>query len=56
MHVNEIKLIGEDDFAVKFNRCSDLFALAFDETLPEEERAEYFDRYMNEKIALEMGY
>jgi hypothetical protein len=55
LFIHEIKVGGESEFATKFNRVSDLFSKAFDETLPEEERDEYWKEYCREKLALELG-
>ena len=55
LHINEIKLEGEDRFTKQFNKCSDYFQKAFDKSLSEEEREENFNMWFDEKQRLELG-
>lgn len=55
IHVNELKLKGEDEFSNKFNHCSDLYAKATDETLDEETRDQAMKDFISARIRLEQG-
>lgn len=55
LHINEIKLEGEDEFSTQFNLCSDLFAKARAEGLTDEERNKAWDEYFSAKYCLEQG-
>ncbi len=55
IHVNEIKFEGEDNWTKQFNKCSDLWAISNNETLPEEERLAAQEEWMSERQRLEMG-
>ena len=56
IHINDIKLKGDDKFTNQFNKCSDYWQKAHDETLSEEERKKNLDLWYAERQALEMGY
>lgn len=55
LHVNEIKLSGDDDWTTQFNLCSDLFKATFDEDKTEEERNEAWKLFIAERQSLELG-
>ena len=55
LHINEIKLEGEDRFTEQFNKCSDYWQKAHDKSLSKEEREENFDMWFSEKQRLELG-
>jgi hypothetical protein len=54
-HINEIKLEGDDTFTKQFNHCSDLYQKFNDETLSEEEREEYYQKWYMARQCLELG-
>ena len=54
-NVHEIKFEEKDAWSKQFNKCSDLYAKAFDESLSEEEQRKKFDEFVSERIRLEMG-
>lgn len=49
--IHEIKLTGSDEFSKRFNRVSDLFAIA-----QKEDTKEAWSEYFETKLALEQGY
>jgi hypothetical protein len=48
-------LEGDDNFTKQFNHCSDLYQKFNDETLSEEEREEYYQKWYMTKQCLELG-
>lgn len=54
-HINEIKIVGEDKWNKQFNLCSELFMKAQDESLTEQERKNYLDKWFEERQRLELG-
>ena len=54
-HINEIKIDGEGKWNKQFNLCSELFMKAQDESLTEEERKNYLDKWFEERQRLELG-
>ena len=52
IHINDIKLKGDDKFTNQFNKCSDYWQKAHDETLSEEERKKNLDLWYAERQAL----
>ena len=55
VHINEIKLDGDSEWHNQFNLCSDLYINAQDESLTNEERKNYFERWVQERYRLESG-
>ena len=55
-HINEITLIGDDEWTKSFNRCSEYFQKAFNNTLDESVQKENFNKWVEERWFLEMGY
>ena len=55
IHINEIKLEDEDKFTKQFNKCSDHWQKAHDETLSEDERQKNLDLWFEERQRLELG-
>jgi len=55
IHINEIKLEGNDKFTEQFNVCSDYYIKSNDESLTPEERKKYFDLWFEERQRLELG-
>lgn len=55
VHINEIKLQGNDPWTEKFNLCSEYFQKWNDESLSEEERHIYGEMWLQERQSLEMG-
>jgi hypothetical protein len=55
LHINEIKLEGEDPWTKLFNKCSELFMGAMDESKPEEEREALFAEWRYNREQLELG-
>lgn len=54
-HINEITFKGEDNWTKQFNKCSEYFKKAFDESLTEEERKFAWEDYTHERYMLESG-
>jgi len=54
-HINEIKIDDEGKWNKQFNLCSELFMKAQDESLTEEERKNYLDKWFEERQRLELG-
>ena len=55
LHINEIKLEGNDRFTEQFNKCSDLWQASQNESLSEDERKENLDLWLQERQKLELG-
>ena len=55
IHINDIKLPGEDEFSQRFNAISDHWQKAHDESLSEEERNEHLDIWFRQRQCLELG-
>ena len=55
LHINDIKLEGEDKFTKQFNKCSDYWQKSHDESLSEDERKKNFDLWFEERQKLELG-
>ena len=55
LHINDIKLEGENKFTEQFNKCSDYWQKSHDESLPEDERKKNFDLWLEERQRLELG-
>lgn len=55
LHINDIKLEGDDDFTKQFNSCSDRWQKSKDENLSDEERKEYLEQWYHQKVCLELG-
>jgi hypothetical protein len=55
VHVNEIKLEGDDRFSKQFNLCSEYYIKAEDPKLSEEERKKYRQLWFEERQRLELG-
>ena len=55
LHINDIKLEGEDKFTKQFNKCSDYWQKSHDESLSEDERKKNFDLWFEERQRLEFG-
>lgn len=55
VNIHEIKLQGKYKFTKKFNHCSELYAKAFDESLPKEQQDEAWESFIQARIRLEMG-
>ena len=53
IHVNEIKLSGDDRWIEQFNKCSDLWAEANDASRTEEEREQSSKLWFEERQRLE---
>ncbi len=54
-NINEIKIDGEGKWNKQFNLCSELFMKSQDESLTEEERKNYLDKWFEERQRLELG-
>lgn len=55
IHVNEIKLSGDDRWTKQFNKCSDLWAEANDESRTKEEREQSSKLWFEERQRLELN-
>lgn len=54
-HVNEIKLTRNDAWGKLFNLCSEYYLKSIDETITEDERDEYFEKWKQARLNLELG-
>jgi hypothetical protein len=54
-HINEIKIVGEGKWNKQFNLCSEYYQKAQDESLTEQERKNYLDKWFEERQRLELG-
>ena len=52
LHINDIKLDGDDEFTEQFNKCSDYWQKSRDESLSKEERERNFELWFEERRAL----
>lgn len=55
LHVNEIKLTRNDKWGQLFNLCSEYYQKSNDDTLTEDDREEYFEKWKQARINLELG-
>jgi hypothetical protein len=56
LHSIKLEKTGKNDaFVEKFNNCSDLFSLAFEDNISEEESKKRFEDFMAYKYCLEQG-
>ncbi len=55
LHINEIKLEGDDKFTKTFNKCSEYWTKAFNESLSDDERKKNFELWFEERQRLEFG-
>jgi hypothetical protein len=54
-HINQLKFEPKDDWSAQFNKCSDLFALAFDDSISKELQDAAWKKYIWERQKLELG-
>lgn len=54
-HINEITFEGKDRWTKQFNRCSEHFIKAQDQSLSEKEKEESFQLWFEERQRLELG-
>jgi hypothetical protein len=55
IHINEIRLEGNDRFTNQFNLCSDLFQQWQKTEEDSEKEKEAFQRWQDERLKLELG-
>jgi len=55
IHVNEVKFEGDDRWTKQFNLCSDYWQKSQDQSIPESERKEYSQLWLEERQRLELG-
>lgn len=54
--IHEIKIENESEWGKCFNRCSELFKLATNESISKEDRDEYKEEWLSQRWLLEQGY
>lgn len=54
-YIHEIQLDSQDEFALRFNECSDLWNKANDKNLSEKERKEAAELFIQKRQCLELG-